>query len=184
MEENTLNQEVQTETKTYTQEEVDLMLQQEGDRRVTQALKKQEQKQAERIREAEKLAQMNEQEKYVYQLEQREKKLAEKERELALAENKNEASKILAEKGISLSLVDFVVADDAETMKTNIDILDRAFKMSVREEVERRLATTSPKKNFVDDGEIDRERFNKLGIREQQELLNNNPQLKNMLFGG
>ena len=40
MEENTLNQEVQTETKTYTQEEVDLMLQQEGDRRVTQALKK------------------------------------------------------------------------------------------------------------------------------------------------
>ena len=67
MEENTTLTQETTEIKTYTQEEVDLMLQQEGDRRVTQALKKQEQKQAERIREAEKLAQMNEQEKYVYQ---------------------------------------------------------------------------------------------------------------------
>lgn len=44
------------ETKTYTQEEVDALLQREGDKRVTEALKKQERKNAEKIKEAQKLA--------------------------------------------------------------------------------------------------------------------------------
>lgn len=80
--------------KTYTQEEVDALLQREADRRVTAALKKQESK----TREAEKLAKMNDEQKFQYELEQREKAIAEKERALALAENKNIASKILAER--------------------------------------------------------------------------------------
>ena len=121
-------QEITETPKTYTQEEVDALLQKEGDKRVTEALKKQERKNADKVREAEKLAQMNEQQKYEYQLEQREKAILEKERALAMAENKNEASKILAEKGLSLALVDFVVAEDAETMNANISLLEKAFK--------------------------------------------------------
>ena len=62
-----------TEPKTYTQEEVDVLLQKEGDRRVTEALKTAERKNQEKVKEAQKLAQMNEQEKYQYELEQREK---------------------------------------------------------------------------------------------------------------
>ena len=38
--------------KTYTQEEVDALLQKEADRRVTEALKKQERKNADKVREA------------------------------------------------------------------------------------------------------------------------------------
>ena len=112
-----------TETKTYTQEEVDKMLQSEVDRRITSALKKQAKNNEAKIKEAQKLAQMNESEKFQYELEQREKAIAEKEKALALAENKNEAGKILADKGLSLSLVDFVVAEDAETMNSNIRLL-------------------------------------------------------------
>ena len=70
------------ETKTYTQEEVDALLQQEGDRRVSQALKKQEEKNKEKLKEAEKLARMNEQEKYEYELQQREAAMIQKEKEL------------------------------------------------------------------------------------------------------
>ena len=117
-----------TEPKTYTQEEVDALLQKEADRRVSEALKKANRKNEEKLKEAQKLAQMNEQQKYEYELEQREKAITEKEKALALAENKNEASKILAEKGLSLSLVDFVVAEDAETMNTNISLLDKKLK--------------------------------------------------------
>lgn len=167
--------------KTYTQAEVDALLQAEADRRVSAALKKQERKNAEKVKEAEKLAQMNEQEKFEYQLQQREAAILEKERELALMENKNEASKILAEKGISLSLVDFIVAEDAETMKANIDLLDKAFKASVKAEVEKRLASNTPKKNFVDSDNMTKESFNKLSLREQQELLRQNPELRNIL---
>lgn len=77
-----------TETKTYTQEEVDALLQREGDKRVTEALKKVERKNADKVREAQKLAQMDSQQKYEYELEQREKAIEEKEKALALAENK------------------------------------------------------------------------------------------------
>lgn len=163
--------------KTYTQEEVDALLQQETDRRVTSALKKQEEKNNRKVREAEKLAQMNAQQRYEYELEQREKELAEKERRLTLAENAAEASKILGEKGLSQELVDFVVAEDAETMNSNIAKLDKAFKASVKAEVEKRLSTNTPKKNLPPDDTITKERFNAMTLQEQAALYANNPEL-------
>lgn len=172
-----------TETKTYTQEEVDKMLQSEVDRRITSALKKQAKSNEAKIKEAQKLAQMNESEKYQYELEQREKAIEEKEKALALAENKNEASKILADKGLSLSLVDFVIAEDAETMNSNIRLLEKAFKDSVKREVEKRLGSSAPKKNLPPDETITKEQAKKMGIRERQQLLMNNPELFAQLFG-
>lgn len=167
--------------KTYTQEEVDKLLQQESDRRVTEALKKANKKNQEKLREAEKLSKMNDQEKYEYELEQREKAIADKEHELALAENKAIAMSILSEKGISTTLVDFVVADDADTMKANIDLLARAFQVSVRAEVEKRLASTntSPKRQRVEstDPTINREKFKKMTIQEQMRIYDTNPDL-------
>lgn len=171
-----------TETKTYTQEEVDKLLQSEVDRRITSALKKQAKSNEAKIKEAQKLAQMNESEKFQYELEQREKAIAEKEKALALAENKNEASKILADKGLSLSLVDFVIAEDAETMNSNIRLLEKAFKDSVKREVEKRLGSSAPKKNLPPDETITKEQAKKMGIRERQQLLMNNPELYAQLF--
>lgn len=171
-----------TETKTYTQEEVDKLLQSEVDRRITSALKKQAKSNEAKIKEAQKLAQMNESEKFQYELEQREKAIAEKEKALALAENKNTASQILADKGLSLSLVDFVIAEDAETMNSNIRLLEKAFKDSVKREVEKRLGSSAPKKNLPPDETITKEQAKKMGIRERQQLLNNNPDLYKTLF--
>ena len=171
-----------TETKLYTQEEVDKMLQSEVDRRITSALKKQAKSNEAKIKEAQKLAQMNESEKFQYELEQREKAIAEKEKALALAENKNIASQILADKGLSLSLVDFVIAEDAETMNSNIRLLDKAFKDSVKREVEKRLGSSAPKKNLPVEETITKEKAMKMGIRERQNLLNNNPELYAQLF--
>ena len=171
-----------TETKTYTQEEVNMLLQRESDRRVSEALKKAEKKNAEKVKEAQKLAQMNENEKFQYELEQREKAIAEKEKALALAENNNIASKILADKGLSLDLVDFVIAEDAETMNSNIRLLDKAFKDSVKREVEKRLGSSAPKKNLPPDETITKEKAKKMTIIERQNLLTNNPNLYNQLF--
>ena len=91
------NTESESTERTYTQAEVDALLQQEGDRRVSSALKKQEAKMEARLKEAQKVAQMNEQQKYEYELSQREKLVAEKEREFAFSEMKNTASKFLSE---------------------------------------------------------------------------------------
>lgn len=171
------NQETKTEeTKTYTQEELDALLQAETDRRVTQALKKAEKKNEEKVKEAEKLAKLSEQERFQYELEQREKAIAEKEKQMALMENKAEASKALNERGISIALADFVVAEDADTMMENIKLLEEEFKKSVKAEVEKRLAGNSPKKN-LDNKQQSREDFKKLSMAEQSRLLEENPEL-------
>ena len=183
MDENNINVTTEAEgqdtatAKTYTQEEVDALLQQETDRRVTSALKKAEEKNNRKVREAEKLAAMNAQQRYEYELEQREAELNEKERRLTLAENTAEASKILGEKGLDQALVELVVADDANTMSDNIAKLEKAFKKSVKEEVERRLGSSTPKKNLPPDEAITRESFNKMTLQQQAELYTTNPDL-------
>lgn len=174
-------QQTNEEKISYTQEELDALIQRESDRRVSQALKTAQKKNEQKVKEAEKLAKMSEQQRYEYELSQREQAIAEKEHQLALAENKAEASSILAEKGISPKLVDFVVADDAEVMMTNISLLEAEFKASVKAEVEKRLQTSTPKKNLP--LEMTKEAFAKLSIVERTQLLHNNPELYNKLKG-
>lgn len=169
--------EVKEETKIYSAEEVNKMIEEGRKQALEEANKKAEERFQNKMKESEKLAKMNEEEKLRYQLEQREKAITEKEKALALAENKNEASKILAEKGLSLSLVDFVVAEDAETMNNNISLLDKAFKQSVKAEVEKRLGSSTPKKNLPPDQAITKDVFKKMSLREQSELSKNNPDL-------
>lgn len=176
------NENQEQEVKTYTQEEVDALLQQEADRRVSSALKKAEKKNQEKIKEAEKLAKLSEQERFQYELEQREKKIAEKEKQMALMENKAEASKALNDRGISIALADFVVAEDADTMMENIKLLEDEFKKSVKAEVEKRLAGSSPKKNLGDSKGMTKEEFMKLSFGKQTELLNMNPDLYGKFF--
>lgn len=166
-----------TETKTYTEEEVQELLQRETDRRVTSALKKAEEKNIAKIKEAEKLAAMNEADKFQYQLEQREKAIEEKEKALALAENKATATTILAEKGLSPILVDFIVAEDADTMDSNIKILERAFKESVKMEVEKRLGSNAPKKGLPLEQTLTKDMFRKMSLSEQSKLYNENPEI-------
>lgn len=170
------------EVKTYTQEEVDALLQQETDRRISSAQKKWEKKSQEKVREAEKLAKLSEQERFQYELEQREKAIAEKEKQMALMENKAEASKALNERGISIALADFVVAEDADSMMENIKVLEEEFKKSVKAEVEKRLAGNSPKKNLGDSKGMTREEFRKLSFARQTELLNENPDIYEKFF--
>lgn len=167
--------------KTYTQEDFDRALQSEVDKRVTQAMKSAKKKADARVKEAEKLAQMNEQQRYEYELNSREKAIAEKEQELALAENKATAATVLSDKGISAKLVNFVVAEDAETMMNNISLLEKEFKASVKAEVEKRLATSTPKKNLPTDKPITKEEFSKMRLTEQAELFIQNPELYKQL---
>ena len=149
------------------------------------ALAKAEKKNAEAVKEAEKLAKMSATEKFQYELEQREKAIAEKERALAMAENKNEASKILADKGISLRLVDFVVDESADVMADRIKLLETEFKKSVRDEVEKRLggSNNAPKTSTVLPTTITPEAFAKMDITARQKLANTDKDLYDSLTG-
>ena len=169
--------EVKEETKIYSAEEVNKMIEEGRKQALEEANKKAEERFQNKMKESEKLAKMNEEEKLRYQLEQREKAIEEKEKALALAENKNEAGKILAEKGLSLALVDFVVAEDAETMNQNISLLEKEFNKSVKAEVEKRLSSKAPKQNLPPDQAITKDVFKNMSLAQLSELSKNNPDL-------
>lgn len=172
------------EAKTYTQEEVEKLLQKEGDRRVTEALKKADKKKAQAVQEAAKLAKMDEAQRFQYELEQREKAIAAKESELALAENKATAASVLSNRGLSADLVGLVVAEDADTMNDNINLLEKAFKASVKAEVEKRLSSSTPKKNLPLDNALTREQFRKMPLSAQARLKAENPDIYRTLTQG
>ena len=130
------------------------------------------------MKEAEKLAAMSAEQKAQYQLEQKER-----EERLAVAENTAEALKVLADKGIRPGLVKFVVAADAQTMMDNINELEKEFKASVKAEVEKRLAGSTPRRNLPPDQAVDKAAFGKMTLAEQQELYINNPELYKRLTG-
>lgn len=172
------------ENKTYSQDEVDKLIQAEADRRVSQALAKKEREISRKLTEAEKLAKMSEEDKYKYQLEQKEQELAAKEREFTLRDNKIAAMKVLSEKEIPAELVDFVVAEDAEVMKGNIDKLDRFIKQAVAAQVKARLASPSPAKGLSNSTEaITKESFAKMSYSQKMELYQTNRELYNKLAG-
>ena len=66
-------------------------------------------------------------------------------------------------------------------MKSNIDKLEKAFKASVKAEVEKRLNSSSPKRNLSNDGNITKEQFKKMNIKQQADLYKNNPELYKQL---
>ena len=166
-------------TKTYTQEEVDELLQKEGDRRISQYQKTLEKRQ----REANKLSRMSESERAEYELSERERQLEERENKLILAENKTACTNILLQKGLDVSLVDFVVAADADTMNDNIKRLEKAFKASVKAEVEKRLQGTSPKKNLAEPEGMTKSDLMKMNVRDLQMFKNQNPEIFQQIMG-
>lgn len=166
-----------TTEKTYTEAEVQEMLQKEGDRRVTAALKKQQEKFEREKAEAEKLRDMDDNQKKEYSLNKREEDIAAKERELTLAQNKLEASKILAERGIPSSFVDYVVTDNAEDTMKNISVFEENWRNAVAAETQSRLAKPSPKQATASNGSITKEQFKKMTLSQQAELYKKNPEL-------
>lgn len=165
------------EVKTYTQEEVDKLLQQETDRRVTSALKKQQQKFDTERAEAEKLRDMDEAQKKEYEFQKRVAELEKKEKEFALAQNKLSASKVLADRGLPVQFVDYIVAEEAETMMTNINEFEKAWKAAITDAVNARLSTTPPKGGSSAQTGLTKEQFSKLSVAQQAEIYKTNPEL-------
>ena len=165
----TKNQDNKETVKTYTQEEVDKLLQQEGDKRVTQALKKQ--------KEAQKLANMSQEEKNEYEYNQKFSELEKREQEIAKKELVMETEKQLGEKGLPVKAAAFIVAVDAETTKKNITSFEKMFNKAVEAEINKRIATGSPKTGAGNNQAITAEQFKKMNLMQQAELFRTQPEL-------
>ena len=71
-----------------------------------------------------------------------------------------------------------MVNEDADVTSNNIKILDKAFKQSVKEEVERRLSSKVPLKSLpTDNSAMTKEQFSKLSIQELARFKQEQPEL-------
>lgn len=169
----------QEETKTFTQEEVLKLLQQEGDRRVSEALKKAQKKHDKELS----LSRLDGDER---EKAEREQKIAELEERLAqyeIEKNRSELKSVLASRGLSAEFADIIVInDDIEASQANIDKLDRLFKKAVQTEVEKRLAGNAPKGNASSTTELTKDTAKKLSLAEMNELAAKDPDKFNKLF--
>lgn len=172
--------EVKQETLTLTREELNAMLQKEGDKRVTSAQSKWEKDTEKRISEADKLAKMDEESRREYDFAQREKALEARERQLTVESNRATCVSIMSAKGLPLELVDFVVSDDAEAMNESIKLIERVINDAVSKQVLAKIGTDAPTSGSSS-GLVSKESFAKMNLKEQMDLFKRDPDLYNTL---
>lgn len=168
------------EVKTYTQEEVLALLQSETDKRVNQALKKQQAKYEKQLS----LSKLDGDERAKAEKDNRIAELEEQLAQFHVERNRSELKSVLSSRGLSAEFADIInISDDIEASQANIDKLDKLFKAAVKAEIEKRLAGNTPKGNGSNGpAEITKESAKKMTMAEMNELAQTNPELFKKLF--
>lgn len=134
------------ETKTFTQEELDKIVQ----GRIAKERKAWEKHLEDEKTEAQKLETMSEKEKKKYQEEKRIKELDDREAAITRRELTAQAKVQLADKGIPTELAEILNLTDAESCKKSIEIVEKAFQTAVEKAVEEKIKGNAPIKKAKD----------------------------------
>lgn len=173
---------VETEPKTYTQEEVLKLIQSETDKRVTAALKTQQKKYEKQMS----LSKLDDEERAKAEKDNRIAELEEMVANFNIEKNRSELKSTLAARNLDVRFADIInITDDIEESQRNIDLLDKMFKQCVKAEVEKRLAASggAPKGNTspASSGEITQEQFRAMTLSQQAALARDNKELYDKL---
>ena len=134
------------ETKTFTQEELDKIVQ----GRIAKERKAWEKQLEEQQTEAQKLETMSEKEKKKYQEEKRIKDLDDREAAITRRELIAQAKVQLADKGIPTELAEILILTDADSCKKSIETVEKAFQSAVEKAVEEERKGREPMKKARD----------------------------------
>lgn len=168
--------------KTFTQSQLDEIIQKEKAKAKRSAEKEYQAK----MDEAEKLRQMNEAQKAEYEQEKQKAYIAELEAKINRSGLEREASKMLSEGGIAVDdkILGLVVKDTAESTQEAVERFVALVNELADKKVGEKLKGKTPKKmEDTSAGEITKEQFNRMGYQSRNELLQNNPELYHKLKG-
>lgn len=168
--------------KTFTQSQLDEIIQKEKAKAKRSAEKEYQAK----MDEAEKLRQMNEAQKAEYEQEKQRAYIAELEAKINRSGLEREASKMLSEGGIAVDdkILGLVVKDTAESTQEAVESLLALVNDLADKKVGEKLKGKTPKKmEDTSAGEITKEQFDRMGYQSRNELLQNNPELYHKLKG-
>lgn len=172
----------ETTEKTFTQAELDDIVQKEK----AKAKRSAEREYKEKMDEAEKLRKMNAEQKAEYEAQKQADRIAELEAQLNRNGLEKEASKMLSEAGIVASddILSFVVKNDAEGTQEAVNALSSLVNDLANKKVSEMLKGKTPKKvEQSTTGAITKKQFDKMGYKDRNELLQNNPELYHQLKG-
>ena len=175
-------EEEKTTEKTFTQSQLDEIIQKEKAKAKRSAEKEYQAK----MDEAEKLRKMNEVQKAEYEQEKQRAYIAELEAKINRSGLEREASKMLSEGGIVVDdkILSIVVKDTAESTQEAVASFVALVNELADKKVGEKLKGKTPKKmEDTTAGEITKEQFNKMGYQSRNELLRNNPELYHKLKG-
>lgn len=177
-----IQEEEKATEKTFTQSQLDEIIQKEKAKAKRSAEKEYQAK----MDEAEKLRQMNEAQKAEYEQEKQEAYIAELEAKINRSVLEREASKMLSEGGIAVDdkILGLVVKDTAESTQESVESFVALVNDLADKKVGEKLKGKTPKKmEDTSAGEITKEQFNRMGYQSRNELLQNNPELYHKLKG-
>ena len=162
--------------KTFTQEEVDKMIQ----KRLSRERKDIEAKIEAERQEAERLAKLSEAERQKAMFEKQVAEFEATKRAFEQEKLLNETSKQLASKNLPIEFAEMLKANDAESTFENIKIFEAKFNEAVERLVNERLKGNTPKVKSDVSG-ITKETFNKMSYQERVALFNSDPELYDKL---
>ena len=175
-------EEEKTTEKTFTQSQLDEIIQKEKAKAKRSAEKEYQAK----MDEAKKLREMNENQKAEYERKKQADYIAELEAKINRSGLEREASKMLSEGGIVADdkILGIVVKDTAESTQEAVEGFVALVNELADKKVGEKLKGKTPKKmEDTSAGEITKEQFNKMGYQSRNELLQNNPELYRKLKG-
>ena len=175
-------EETETTEKTFTQAELDDIVQKEK----AKAKRSAEREYKAKMDEAEKLRKMNAEQKAKYEAQKQADRIAELEAQLNRNGLEKEASKMLSEAGIVASddILSFVVKDDAEGTQEAVNALSSLVNELADKKVSEMLKGKTPRKiEQSTAGAVTKEQFDRMGYKSRNELLQNDPELYAKLKG-
>lgn len=114
-----------------------------------------------KLSEAEKLSKMTKDEKEQYLTQKKEQDLIRREAEVTRKELMAEAKNTLAEKKLPVALADVLNYSDAETCKTSIEAVEKAFQSALEAAVEEKLKGGAPLKTASNESDTQLEQIRK-----------------------
>lgn len=165
--------------KTYSETELQDLLQKESDRRVTQALAKQRKEYEKKLS----LAALNGNERADAEKDLTIRDLTEQIETYKRREQVSDLKIALQAQGLPASMAEyFNFADENADAAKYVDSLAKAVQSAVQSEVKRRLSTGKPHTAAAADETITREQFKAMTLRQQAELYAKNPELYKQLI--
>lgn len=140
------NPETTEADKTFTQDELDHIVQERVKRAVAKAQKDAEDKIKQAQSEGERLAKLTKDERAKEEEAKRLADLEAREKAIAVKELRIETQSLLADEGLPIEFLDVVMADTAESVKDNIASVRKVFDEAVEKRVNERLTQDKPRR--------------------------------------